>query len=318
MHTGGLSFQGRCSMKHIFIINPVAGKHNKSKELIEHISQCMEGRGLTYSCLLTQAPMHAASLAREFAETGAPVRLYACGGDGTLNEVANGAAGFENAAITHFPTGSGNDFIKIFGEDAVRFTKLEELLSCEEAAMDLIDCNGRLCLNICSVGLDARIGTDIQKLKRLAFVTGSGAYALSALFHVLKGVSQRLKINIGEQSFDENFTMVVAANGCYYGGGFHPVPEASPTDGAIDFLLVKGVSRLRAAKVVGDYKKGLHAKYPALITHTRGTGMTLEDPVGQACINIDGELMRAKTIRISLSEKKVRFFYPQGAVIRHT
>ena len=48
-------------------------------------------------------------------------RIYACGGDGTLNEVASGAAGFPNGTITAYPGGSGNDFVKIF-DDPRRFT----------------------------------------------------------------------------------------------------------------------------------------------------------------------------------------------------
>ncbi len=71
-----------------------------------------------------------------------PVRLYACGGDGTLNEVVNGAAGHANAAVTHFPGGSGNDFIKIFSDPAA-FRSLPRLLDAEEATFDLIRCNGQ-------------------------------------------------------------------------------------------------------------------------------------------------------------------------------
>ena len=116
--------------------------------------------------------------ARRAAESGEEVRLYACGGDGTLNEVVNGAAGFANAAVTHFPGGSGNDAIKIFSEPAA-FTDLDRLLDAEEARLDLIRCNGMYALNILSIGLDARIGTDIARYKRLPFVTGKGAYILS-------------------------------------------------------------------------------------------------------------------------------------------
>ena len=56
------------------------------------------------------------------------MRIYACGGDGTLNEAVAGAAGFGNAAVTHYPMGSGNDFLRMFGPDACRFYDLRALL----------------------------------------------------------------------------------------------------------------------------------------------------------------------------------------------
>ena len=102
------------------------------------------------------------------------MRIYACGGDGTLNEIASGAAGFPNAAVTAFSGGSGNDFVKIFSEPAA-FSNLARLLDAEETAFDLIACNEDLALNICSVGLDARIGTDVARYKRLPFLHGFNA-----------------------------------------------------------------------------------------------------------------------------------------------
>ena len=57
------------------------------------------------------APGDCTRIARDAAKSGQPVRLYACGGDGTLNEVVNGAASHPNAAVTHYAGGSGNDFV---------------------------------------------------------------------------------------------------------------------------------------------------------------------------------------------------------------
>ena len=70
-------------------------------------------------------------------------------------------------------------------------------------------------------------------------------------------------------------TLICACNGSYYGGGFHPVPEARPDDGLLDFLIIKGVSRATFAKLVGEYAKGNYAKYPKYITHIRSTKMEI-------------------------------------------
>ena len=165
-------------MRHVFLINPAAGKYDRTGEFTQTIRAACEG--LDYEILVSRAPGDCTHIAQAAASSGEPVRLYACGGDGTLNEVVNGAAGHANAAVTHFPGGSGNDFIKIFSDPAA-FRSLPRLLDAEEATFDLIRCNGQnYAVNICSMGFDARIGTEIGRYKRLPLVSGTGARQSSA------------------------------------------------------------------------------------------------------------------------------------------
>ena len=99
-------------MKHLFIINPAAGGHNRSKEYCETIHKICRARKVSYEIRISTAPGEAVRLTREAAQTGEELRIYACGGDGTLNEVVNGAKGYSNVAVTVFSGGSGNDFVK--------------------------------------------------------------------------------------------------------------------------------------------------------------------------------------------------------------
>ena len=158
-------------MKHLFIINPAAGSRDRTQEYKEQICKLCKERKLDFTIKVSKAPGNCTELARQAAQTGEEYRIYACGGDGTLNEVAAGAAGYPNAAVTVFSGGSGNDFVKLFNETEP-FYNLERLLDAEEATFDMIDCNGDLSVNICSVGLDARIGTDVSNYKRLPLLSG--------------------------------------------------------------------------------------------------------------------------------------------------
>ena len=294
-------------MEHLFIINPAAGKHDKTAEYTALIEE--NCRGLNYRIAVSQGPGDCTRIAREAAETGTPVHIYACGGDGTLNEVVCGAAGFDNAAVTCFAGGSGNDFVKIF-DDPGAFRDLSQLLDYKEAEFDLIDCNGDHSINICSVGLDARIGVQVSQYKRLPLVSGSGAYILSTLVNVFRGVSEHYVVEVNGQRIDGEQTMICVANGRFYGGGFNPVPDADPSDGKIDVLLVKKLNLLQIATVIGKYKKGLYATLPDLVKHFR------TDHVRILCdrdtpINLDGELRMGKTVDLKISQKKIRFFYPK-------
>ena len=298
-------------MKHIFIVNPAAGKSDRTAEYREMIDAAFAPRGLSYELLVSGAPGECRTLARQAAQSGEEVRLYACGGDGTLNEVVNGAAGFANAAVTHFPGGSGNDTIKIF-DDPAAFTSIERLLDAEEARFDLIRCNDSYALNVLSIGFDARVGTDIARFKRLPLVSGKGAYILSIFSNMLHGLTADYTVTLDSgEVFSGRKTMICVCNGRWYGGGFNPVPEAEPDDGLLDVLVVEKVNLLQVATVVGHYQKGRYADYPSLIYHARCRSLRIEC-VKESVVNIDGEAVYTTDAKIELIPQAIRFFYPKG------
>ena len=299
-------------MKHLFIINPAAGSSDHTEAYRKQICAVCDPKGIDYRIEVSAAPGDCTRIAREAAESGEEYRIYSCGGDGTLNEVVSGVAGYDNVSVTMFAGGSGNDFIRIFSETEP-FRDLERLLDPEEAKFDLMRCNGDISLNICSVGLDARIGTDVANYKRLPLLHGFRAYALSTVVNTIRGVSEHYVVDINGETFDAEQTMICACNGRFYGGGFNPVPEADPADGIMDVLLVKKVSRLKVAKVVGKYKNGRYKELPDIIRHFRTDRLVIRCD-GPTAINLDGELRTGETVEISVAKEKIRFFYPKGLV----
>ena len=301
-------------MKHLFIINPAAGSRDRTKEYSVAIHEICSARNLDYRIEVSSAPGECARLAREAAQTGEEVRIYACGGDGTLNEVAAGAAGYPNAAVTVFSGGSGNDFLKLFSEPKA-FFDLERLLDAQEAEFDMIRCNGDLALNICSVGLDARIGTDVASYKRIPLLSGFRAYAASTVVNVIRGIADHYVVEIGGETFDDEYTFVCVFNGRFYGGGFNPVPEADPADGLLDVLLVKKVTRAQVPVVIGKYKDGRYKELPDLVKHMRVKSLRIRCDKATP-VNLDGEVRTAQVVDFKVADEKLRFFYPKGLVWR--
>ena len=297
-------------MTHLFIINPAAGSRNRTADYSEVIHKLCRERGLDYDIRVSTAPGECRRFAREAAETGKEYRLYACGGDGTLNEVVQGAAGCRNVAVTVFSGGSGNDFVKIF-DDPQAFFSLERLLDAEEVTFDLIRCNDEISLNICSVGLDARIGTDVSHYKRLPLLHGFRAYAVSTVVNLFKGISEHYVVEGNGERIDGQHTFICVCNGRFYGGGFNPVPEADPTDGALDVLLVKKVSLLQVPAVIGKYKNGRYKELPKLVRHLKTDAIRIlcDKPTP---VNLDGEAVTAQVVDMRVAEEKLRFFYPRG------
>ena len=297
-------------MKHLFIINPAAGSRDRTKLYQQKIHEVMESRGLDYEVAVSDAPGKCCEIAKAAAQTGEEYRIYACGGDGTLNEVVTGVVGYPNAAVTVFSGGSGNDFTKLFSEPDA-FRDLERLVDCQESEFDLMRCNDRYSINICSVGLDARIGTDVANYKRIPLLTGFRAYVVSSIINTIRGVAEHYVVEVDGQTFDEKHTMICACNGRYYGGGFLPVPEADPADGKMEVLVIKRVSRWKVLTVVGKYKAGKYKEIPDLIRHfsTDSLKIICDKPTS---VNLDGELLTAQTVEISIAPEKIRFFYPKG------
>ena len=295
-------------MKHLFIINPAAGSHDQTREYTEKIAAACQG--LDYIVAVSACPGDCTRLAREAARSGEEVRIYACGGDGTLNEVAAGAAGYENVAITAFSGGSGNDFTKLFS-DPNAFRELDRLLDPEIASFDLIRCNGDIALNICSVGLDARIGTDVSKYKRLPLLSGFRAYAVSTVINLFKAISEHYVVEVNGEKYDSKFTFVCVCNGRFYGGGFNPIPDADPCDGKLDVLLVDKVNIFQVPGLIGKYKNGRYKELGKVVRYLQTNEITIHCDK-ETPINLDGELRLGNSAHMVLAEEKIRFFYPKG------
>ena len=114
------------------------------------------------------------------------LRFYACGGDGTVNEVANGIIGYDNASMTVIPVGTGNDFLKNFGpEDMEKFRDAENLWDAPQFPIDAIDVNGRIALTIACSGIDARVAKDVHNFSESPILDGKSSYIVSLMVNFL-------------------------------------------------------------------------------------------------------------------------------------
>ena len=307
-------------MKHIFIINPTAGKSDSRQRIYDMADALRTRHDLDVQCILTKRQGHATELAKKLCQTGEELRFYACGGDGTVNEVANGIAGFTNAAMTAIPTGLGNDFLKNFGADAEKFNDPEQLWDGPVIPLDLIDCNGQRCaLTLACNGIDARVAADVHKYSVLPLVQGKGAYIASLLVNFFfKGIGSHWTVYLDGVPQTGTFSLVTICNGRYYGGGFLPVREASMTDGVLNTLVVKKVSRLTFMKFVNPYSKGQYYKFPHLARCSTPKVIRIRSEKPDIITCLDGECITSDDVTIQLSDKRLNFFGPVGCSCNRT
>ena len=305
-------------MEHIFIINPVAGKTNAAVELEPRIRQVSRELGVDVRVEITRAAGDAARIARDMAACGRPVRLYACGGDGTLNEILQGAAGHPQVELACLPLGSGNDFVRNFACPIERFRDVKAQIRGEAQSLDVILTDRGYCAAICSAGLDAQVAYGIPKFRRIPLCGGTMAYKLSILQQLLGPLGRRLVLEIDGQRMEQDCLMAAVCNGSTYGGGFYAAPQASLTDGLLDVVVVRRIGLLRIARVLGLYKEGRHMRngkvLPELqdvIWTTRARHVTVYPADGgDIVVNRDGECAPLPGLEARVVPGAVRFVLP--------
>ena len=301
--------------KDIFIINPAAGKRDRSAELAALIKGVAESHGLTYQIYITEYKGHAIQIVEREAGTNDSdlCRFYACGGDGTLNEVVCGAAGHGNVQVACYPCGTGNDFIKIF-EGQEQFLDMDALIEADAVPLDLIQMNNKFAINLCSAGIDARVADWVGRYNHKIPLPGKLMYDLSLVVNFFGRIHRYYEVELDGECLDGEYSIIVAASGRYYGGGFYAIPEAEPDDGLLDFLLIRKVGHLDLLRFIGKYQAGLHNELGEFQVYQRGRKLVLRSRNPEPC-NYDGEILRTKETVIQLAPWKLSVVMPKGSCI---
>lgn len=297
-------------MKHIFILNPAAGKKQSSLQLRPVIHSLFESRSDEYEIHVTTCAGDATEYTKKVTAEG-EVRVYACGGDGTVLEVVNGIAEAPCAELACVPCGSGNDFLRFF-PDPERFRDLSAQICGTTRRMDLVKCNDMYSLNICSMGLDANVADRMVNYKRLPLVNGSMAYNLALVRTFFGHLSQKLHVVMetenGTVEREDEYLFALAANGQYYGGGYHGSPLSKPDDGFLDFILIKNISHLKVLTILGKYKNGQHLDLSCCESF-RGTRMRVFADA-PAVVTADGECFKTTDVTFEIIPQAISFVIP--------
>lgn len=297
-------------MRNVFIINPNAGKAVYQKELIA----LLEKQGIEY--YLTSKPGEATDIAKLEAQKGDALRIFSCGGEGTNYEVINGIFGFQNVSLGIVPCGSGNDFIKFFGEKAP-FLDLDAQLSGKLCYVDLIEvtADGKTYygINSCSAGMDAMVCENADKFKKWHGVSGKMAYMLGVVQTFFLPFGKKIDFTIdGKPHNNIPSLFAVCANAPYYGGGYKCAPNANPASAKLNYSIISTRSKLKIVTILGKYRKGTHVDLSYCLSGECNE-MTYhsESPV---TFNIDGEVYHFTDVTCRVLPKAIKLSVPQSAV----
>lgn len=320
--------KGDDKMRHIFVINPKAGKEKNRQKFEAQILAAGEKLNKKVEIYETKSAGDAEDFVRRTCEAKDPdevIRFYACGGDGAVHEIANGIYGFENAEIGCVPMGTGNDFIRNFGT-AKQFLDIEAQLMGESVDTDVIryverregvDCKERYCMNMINIGFDCNVADLTATAKTWPLVNGSFAYLISVFIMLIKkeGANLRVEFDDGEV-YDDKLLLMTAANGCFCGGGWKSNPVAEINDGIMDIGLIKDIPRRKFPGLLPKYQKGTHFDYKGIediLIYKKAKKLTIYVNGGDVRICTDGEITRAKKVTLEMVPGAVKFAVPQGA-----
>lgn len=303
-------------MEHLFIINPAAGKNDKSRELKERIKGLDTKDKITVK--VTTKPGEATEIVRAHLEnTHDYTRVYACGGDGTANEVLRGIVGFDNAAMGVIPMGSGNDFVRSFkGYVRDDFFDLDRMVKGEEMTVDVMECQGRYSMNVLSAGYDCAVAKNVDKFKKIPFVSGGLAYKMSIIYCLFTKRKHHFRILVDGREFagsDISTLLTVAGKGSYYGGGIKAAPKAKLNDGKIEFMHITTIPALKFIFLLGQYIKGNHVDNPRFpfVKSMKCQSITFESDK-EIDVNFEGEIVPMKNPTIRLIPNAVRVIVPKA------
>lgn len=293
-------------MKHLFILNPVAGK-GKTQKLIPHIQDYFRGSSEEYVIEVTEYPGHATEIAAEYS-SGEDRRIYSVGGDGTLNEVLNGMAG-SGSSLADIPGGSGNDFLKsVTGGKSLKDI-VKNTVEGEEMVTDLARVNDKYFINIASLGFDAQVVYKTLRYKKLPFITGRIAYMMGILASVVQCANYDMEIVIDGEAQKTRALLIAAGNGRYYGGGMLALPKAELNDGLLEICLVEKKGRFEVLHLFPRYMRGEHESIQGVHFY-RGRRLEISLP-GPVPMNLDGEVLIVQKAVFEIIKDGIKFVKPK-------
>ncbi len=311
-------------MQTIFVINPAAGKGQDVAVFTAAIYDTARALGKEVTVYHTKAVRDAEHFVKEYCAKNGAARFIACGGDGTLSEVLNGAAACPDAEIGVMPFGSGNDFCRNF-TDCGDFKDIRAQLLGKTQLCDAIEykteISGKekrgLCANMFNIGFDCNVADEMACFKRKPFVSGSMAYLLAIFKVLIQKKTANLAVELDGKLFHTGPLLLSAiANGSYCGGGIKSNPLASICDGYLSTNIIYNVTRCRLISLLPLYMKGTHVDKKGIerfIYSTKCKQIVITPNESSFRICVDGEVMDAGKTEFNILPKAFRFVVPKKA-----
>jgi YegS/Rv2252/BmrU family lipid kinase len=261
----------------------------------------------------TERPGHGVEIARSLVQAGFH-RIIAAGGDGTINEVANGLAGSE-AALGILPLGTGGDFRRTLG---VPLDLDEAITALARAGPRRIDLGKaafrgwdgrrqeRYFVNLLSFGMGGEVAS--RSRNALAALGGKAAFLWATLIAFFVYQRKRVRLEVDGEAAAWEIYNIAVGNGRYHGGGMHVCPTADPADGVLEVTVIEHLRRWEAIRDLPVlYSDNLYAHRK--VKHLRGQRVVAESEA-QVRIEVDGEPLGTLPLEVTVVPQALTVLAP--------
>lgn len=298
----------------VFLVNPASANGSTGKRWPE-IARRAATRGLEGDTLFSERPGQLGGLAREAVHGGAKL-LVVVGGDGSVNEVANGIYDLPEVEIAVIARGTGWDFIRTYGIPHAIDGAIEVALTGSARTVDL----GRVSFrawdgseaesyfaNVASVGMSGAIAKRANETSKA--LGGKVSYLWATLAVFARWQSSEVRVSVGDEIRGGRMHDVVVANGRAFGGGMKICPEAEPDDGLFDVLTIGDLTKRDLLTTLPKTFWGGHLPHPKAEL-LRGAVVTVDsdEPLP---IELDGEQPGTTPVRFEIVPSALRVRVPK-------
>ena len=279
----------------IFLVNP-ASANGSTKRAWPEMAHRAASAGLDGETLFSEGPGGIAKVAGRAAEMGAK-RVVVVGGDGTVNEAANGllaaGAGHE-VELAVIPRGTGTDFVRTFGipnklDGAIAVARDGEIREIDAGRVSYRAWDGSpgsaYFVNVASAGMSGAVAMRANSTSKALGGKASFLWATLAVFARWKNA--QVSVDIDGEHREGSMLDVIVANCEWLGGGMHMTPKAKPDDGVFDVLLIGDITKRDLVQTLPKIYRGTHLPHPKA-EELRGREVRVEAPTPLP-VELDGE-----------------------------
>jgi YegS/Rv2252/BmrU family lipid kinase len=305
----------------VLVVNPNSSSGLTGKGWNELYSEIKQALGVSVKVALTKKAGDGTLLARKFLKQGFK-NIVAIGGDGTLNEVANGffeepvginsnnidtSSGFPplkpinpDAVMGVVPAGTRNVLAKSLGlPEGItncctafhlgKSKKLDVIHATVTSPEDHSSMTSRICLNAAEMGVAGEI---IERSKKVREVVNSRIVStitsIAATLPTYQSNECEISVNNDSKKFAVKMTMAVVANGQFLGGGFKAAPHANMSDGLLDLVVLKDSGSLKMIDELINMKDGDYKEEDNII-YRQVRKVTITSKERDVTVTVDGE-----------------------------
>ena len=300
------------------IVNPAAGAGRVGRQW-QRTAVTLREAGLDFEERFTTAPHHATDLAREAVKAGKQA-VVALGGDGTLNEVANGF--FEAGeviptacALGLIPYGTGGDTRRTFAipidiASAARVIRAGNTRTIDAGRVWI---GGRMLhfINIAEAGLGADVSDRVNRAPKM--LGGKASFAIGTFAGLAGWKHKQMSVIVdGQPPRDLLAQAVTIANCEYYGGGMRVAPMAVPDDGLFDVIITGALGKLEGLQGFSKIYAGTHFEDPKLrlkLEHLRGRRVEVSS-TDSVLVQLEGEVVGRLPATFEIMPRALRLLVP--------